>query len=127
MTPKIIDVYKFKFCKGTIELHKPGYIIFKDQDNGNIEYYKLSFSLPRPELDLDYITDTDKKEIQNIGRKVKKMRQKVQCSYNEDWADFTIMQKDNYNIEIKLNDGYWGYVAFEGKPGDIFLKIKSSH
>ncbi|HRR51942.1 MAG TPA: hypothetical protein P5301_00520 [Bacteroidales bacterium] len=55
------------------------------------------------------------------------MRQKVQCSYNEDWADFTIMQKDNYNIEIKLNDGYWGYVAFEGKPGDIFLKIKSSH
>ena len=65
MTPKIIDTYKFKFCKGTIELHKPGYIIFKDQDNGNIEYYKLSFSLPRPEIDLDYITDTDKKEIQN--------------------------------------------------------------
>jgi len=25
MTPKIIDTYKFKFCKGTIELHKPGY------------------------------------------------------------------------------------------------------
>lgn len=128
---KIYDTCNFK--SGVLELHEPNYIIFKG-NNGNIEYYKLTFFafvrqspvviIKGPWVNVDPLQD--EREIKKVGKKVKKIERSVYPSRYDDWAEFTVIQKSEHTIDVIVDDYYCEsqtkpYV----NPGDILLRIKT--
>lgn len=118
---EIYDTYNLK--NGVLELHEPRYIVIKRKD-GTIEYKEIDFhAYPAPWVNIDPLQD--ERKIQRIGRKVNKIEHTEQSRNYDEWAEFTVIQRNPHIIDIILQDFDSEQDEQDIEAGDVILRITS--